>query len=321
MIPPRLKKGDTIGIVAPSKPFYPGCRELLHNAKECVEGLGLEVVFSKNLFASDKLGVSAGTPKQRADDINSMFQDKNINAIWCFQGGGTAIQTLNLLDYGKIRKNPKIFMGKSDSDVLHSAINRMTGLTTFHAPDFKIGAGIDLDFDYSKKFFVERLMNGKTGEIKKASEWKTVRTGKANGRIVGCTIGPILSLAGTKYFPDFEGALFFMESYNPKVKSAVSELAQLEKMGVFGKISGIVIGYIYGFQDAGQFKKTPKLDRRGKKVNYEDLVLEATKDYDFPILKINEFGHYCPNAIIPLGAQAKMDAGKKEVEIVSKCVK
>ncbi|MCK4745279.1 hypothetical protein KAS41_04415, partial [Candidatus Parcubacteria bacterium] len=99
------------------------------------------------------------------------------------------------------------------------------------------------------------------------------------------------------------------------------KLTQLKQTGVFEKITGIVIGYIYGFQDKKQLQQNPKLDKDGNKVNYEDIILDIVKNYNFPILKINEFGHCCPNAILPIGVKVRLDATNKKIVILENCVK
>ena len=132
---------------------------------------------------------------------------------------------------------------------------------------------------------------------------------------MGCNLNCILKLAGTKYFPDFADSILFLEAYKTNVKDTQCKLEQLKQVGVFDKIKGIVIGYVYGFQDEEQRKENES------DVDYEEIVLEATKDYDFPILKINEFGHRCKNMFLPIGCDVKMDADKKEIKIVSEFVK
>lgn len=320
MLPNRLKKGDTIGIVSPSKPILEKKKICVNNAIKYLETLGLNVISAKNAFSKDKYGVSGGTAKERADDINKMFFDKNINAIWCIQGGETANEILDLIDYNLIKKNPKIFLGKSDIDLLHLAINKKTGLTTFHSPDIKLGIG-DMDFEYSKKWFIKRLLKGEIGEIERFTDWKTVRQGNAEGKIVGCNLSSILKLAGTEYFPDFKNAILFLENYEGGIKTIIYKLTQLKQIGVFEKIKGMVIGYIYGFQNKEYLRQNPKLDKDGSRVNYENIVLDIVKDYDFPILKINEFGHRCPNAILPIGVKVKLDATNKKIVILENCVK
>ncbi|MEA3515546.1 MAG: LD-carboxypeptidase [Nanoarchaeota archaeon] len=321
MIPRKLKKGDTIGIVTPSKPITQDQRYLFDNTIDYLNQLGFNVIYAKNALSIDKYGVSGGTVEQRAEDINHMFSDEKIKAIWCAQGGDTANQILDFLDYELIKNNPKIFMGKSDIDLLSLAINKMTGLITFHAPDPKLGKATDFDFEYSKKAFNERLIKGEIGIIERSSEWKCIRKGKATGSIIGCNITSILKLAGTKYFPDFNKKILFVESYTSGINDIIYELTQLKQIGVFDKISGIVGGYIYGFQDKKYLDKNPKIDKNGNKVNFEDIVLDVTKDYDFPILKINEFGHYCPNAFIPINCKAEVDATDLSIKIIENCVK
>lgn len=321
MIPEKLKKGDTIGIITPSRPITPDQRYLFDNIIDYLNQLGFNVIFSKNALAMDKYGVSGGTVAQRADDINDMFRDDKIKAIWCAQGGHTANQILDFIDYELIKKNPKIFMGKSDIDLLLISINKMTGLITFHTPDPKIGKATDFDFEYSKKAFNERLIKGKIDIIEKSSEWKCVRKGKATGRIIGCNLTSILKLAGTKYFPDFNKKILFLEDYTSEIREIIYRLTQLKQIGVFDKISGIVIGHIYGFQNKKFLDKNPKIDKNGNKVNFEDIVLDITKEYDFPIMKINELGHYCPNAFIPINCKAKIDATNLNLEIIENCVK
>ena len=304
LLPKRLIKNSTIAIVAPSKPIDEQKKIELKNFENYMKSESVNVKLSKNLFAVDKFGVSAGTPEERAHDINSMFSDKKIDAIWCFQGGDTANQTLDLIDYEKIKENPKLFMGKSDIDVLLLAINKMTGLITIHCCDPKIGSNREMDLDYTKKWFKKRLFDGEK-EIEPSCEWVCLRDGKSSGGLIGCNLTSILKLAGTKYFPDFNESILFIETYKSNAAKVICQLTQLEKIGVFEKIKGIVIGSNFEF------------DSGNKKLKVEDIVKELTSDYKFPILKINEFGHYQPHAFLPIGAKVELDATNKKLAIVS----
>ena len=314
--PKRLKRGDTIGIITPSgnlvnthlKDYF----AYLEKAKKYFESIGLKIVYGKNIYKVDKYRASAGTAKERADDLNSMFKSKKINAIWCYQGGATAIELLDKIDYQSIRKNPKIFLGKSDVDLLLLAIYKKTGLITFHAPDFKIGRNKDMDFEYSKKWFKLRLFEGKK-EIKPDSKWKILRSGNARGKIIGCNHSTIIKLSGTEYLPNFDNSILFLESYSPSIREVRDRLMQLDLMGVFNKTKAIVIGYIFGYQNKKKFKENPKLDLKGRKVKYEDLVMDAVKNYNMPVIKINEFGHYYSNCFLPIGVRAELKLGKLNI--------
>ena len=308
-----LKIGDTIWFIAPSYPTpYPPTedqKDLLNNAIQKFEKFGFKTLCSKNCFAVDKYGISAWTPQQRADDLNEMFANPEIKAIYCVNGWATANQILSLIDYQNIQKNPKIFLGMSDVDVLHLAINTKTDLITFNGINPKAGRKFGLDDEYTWNSFQERMIK-KSKKIPASSERICVRKGSAEGKVIGCNLATMLKLAGTDYFPNFENTILFLEENKANIEKTISRLQQLKEIWVFNKIKWIVIGYIYGFQDE------KKIIENNIAVKYEDIVLDITKEFDFPILKTNDFGHRCPNCYVPIGAQVKMDAEKKTIELV-----
>ena len=83
---------------------------------------------------------------------------------------------------------------------------------------------------------------------------------------------------------------------------------QLKQIGVFNKIRAVVIGYIYSMQTS----KEPT-------TQMEDILLKTTREYDFPILKTNDFDHECPNTVLPVGAKTRIDSTRKQIEILEKC--
>jgi muramoyltetrapeptide carboxypeptidase len=299
-----LQKGDTIGVIAPSKPFTEEKKFELDNFISYMNELGIKVELSKNFYASSKYGT--GSQQERADDINSMFADKNINAIWCLQGGDNANQMLDLIDYEIIKNNPKIFIGKSDIDVLLLALNKKTSLITFHSCDSKIGSNKELDFDYTKKWFEKRLFE-KSKEIEPSEEWLCINKGQAEGKIIGCNLVSILKLAGTEYFPNFTDSILFIETYCSRPTEIIYQIAQLKHIGTFDKIKGIVVGHNYQFQS--------------EEFTVEDIVKDLLVNYNFPIIKINEFGHYQPHAFLPIGAKVKLDATNKSITVIEEFLK
>lgn len=301
MKPKLLKKGDTIGIIAPSKPFNPKKEFELNNFIKYMEERGFKIKLSRNFFEKDKFGVSAGTPEMRASDFNDMVQDKEIDAIWCFQGGDTANQILNLIDYELIKKNPKIILGKSDIDLLLLAVNKMTGLKTIHCCDPKIGSNKELDFEYTKKWFDKRIIQG-LSEVEPCSEWTCINEGTAEGKIIGCNLITIIKMAGTKYFPDFADSIFFLETFRTTLPDLVWQVAHLKNLGVFEKTKGVVIGNNFEF--------------RSEEYKVEEIIKDLISEYNLPILKINEFGHYQPHAFLPIGARLRLDATNKKIEII-----
>jgi muramoyltetrapeptide carboxypeptidase len=294
-----LKRGDTIGVVAPSKKVSSEDNELASNFTSCMREFGLKVVYSSDFGKCDKFNVSSSSPKERANNINSMFGDDNISAVWLFQGGQTCNELLPYLDYDLISKNPKIIIGKSDCDVLLMAISKCCSFYTFHGCDAKYGNNREFDYDYTREYFEERLMKGE-GDIVPYFPWKFMRENDSmtfSGEIVGCNSNSILTLLGTPFFPDFDKKVLFLEDHKPNVSGFISKISQLKQVGVFDKISALVIGHIFEFDG----------EDTESHINYEDIVFNLLKEYDFPILKIDEFGHYFPHTFLPIGAEVEFD--------------
>ena len=300
MFAKSLQSGDTIGIVAPSKPFNKEKQFELDNFIEYMRTQNIKVVLSKHFYAEEIGAIGSTLPEDRAEDINTMFADENIQAIWCYQGGDPANQTLDFIDYDIVKNNPKLFIGKSDIDVLLLALNKITGLVTFHGCDSKIGSNKEMDFEYTKKWFQKRLFE-KSKLIEPSEEWVCMNEGQAEGRLIGCNPISILKLAGTRYFPDFTDSILFFETLRSNPKEVRVHLTQLKQIGVFDKIRGVVVGNNHDFDSEG--------------VKAEEVVRDFLSEYNIPILKINEFGHYQPHAFLPIGTQVKLDATNKTIEI------
>jgi len=192
---------------------------------------------------------------------------------------------------------------------LLNAIYNQTGLITFHGNDVRWGFGAKLD-EYERKTFTRTLVDGLIGAIPANRTRVCIRSGQAQGKLLGGNLGCLLKLAGTPYWPDFSGAILFLEAYEISPKSCHSAFHQMQQMGVFDQISGAVVGYIYSMQH----RNTPR-------PHMEDVLLDVLEDYSFPILKMNEFGHNCPNAVLPVGAVVFLDADQGSLTITSRCVK
>lgn len=294
VLPKKLQKGDLIGIVSPSAAISKNLASQLETGRDYLHKLGFKTVLSRNCMKD--LDGSAGTPRERAEDINNMFSDSSINAIICSQGGDTANSVLPYLDYDVIRDNPKIFMGISDITVLLNVLHSKTGLLTFHGNDIMFGFGRK-PTAYDLQGFTTQLMEGKTGPVKKNSKWTVVRPGIAEGRLIGGNLNCILKLAGTKYQLDFQDSILFLEAFDITPGESEYMLHQLKQIGAFQGVKGVIIGYIWGLQKSSKVRKGPQM---------ETLIKKITSEYDFPIVKTNDFGHNCSNTTIPVGARARL---------------
>jgi muramoyltetrapeptide carboxypeptidase len=304
MIPYRLKIGDTIGIVSPSDPIPHERKEYLENSIRYLQEFDFEVKAAKNALKKSL------TPKEKGEDINEMFSDTDVKAVLCSYGGNTAEQCLDYIDWKNVEKNPKIFIGFSDNTVPINAIHKKTGLVTFHGPDLISGFGEPSDYFVDE--FCNRLVKGKIGKIPQNKERKCVRPGIAEGELVGGNVRCLLKLADTEYWPDMKDSILFLESYTATPQKSEKYFNRLMNLDVFDKINGAAIGYVYGLQAT---------EERLKLEQMEKTLDRITKDYNFPILKVNDFGHFTPNTVLPVGTKARIDADKEEIEILERCVK
>ena len=310
LIPKKLKIGDVIGIVSPSWAIVKDRQDKYYRGIEVLKKMGFKIKVGENVMEDlNNWGISAGTPEQKANDINKMFVDNEVKAILCSRGGETANSVLDLLDYKIIKQNPKIFCGFSDNTSLASAIYNKTGLVTFYGDDVR-GHFAHTATAYTRAEFLSRFAEGYVGEVNKNSLWEEIRTGKAKGRLAGGNLSSLEYLAGTEYFPKVKKAILFFEGYTGNPGKMASIFYHFKKLGVWDKVNGVIIGYIWGQEKDGK-----------PKVSAEDILKEITKEYDFPILKVRDFGHRTECTPIPIGVKAKIDTRKLSFKILEKYVK
>lgn len=298
MLADRLCVGDTIGVIAPDKALKSKDKEYLDNATKYFKSLGLKVKYGKYLFSDTEY--CAGTPKERAEDLNAMFKDKNIKAIFTVKGGDMVNGILPYIDFENIKNNPKIFLGMSDITVLLCAIYKMTGLVTFHCQDY-IWFGKNEVTDYDKNEIIDKLFNGNNYIIPYNSrEFSGFRNEEVKGKIFGTNVRCLLKLSGTPYMPELKNAILFLEGYSSNIIQWNSMLEQYNQMHALN--NAVVFGYLYQLQfvEENQYSIIDEI----KKINSE-----------IPIVKTNDFGHKHANSIIPIGINAIINAKDKTIKV------
>lgn len=311
--PHRIKSGDTIGIVAtsflfpdkdPKNTYY---QEFL-KAREIVESMGFKVQLADGI---DKQSWwRAGTPKNRASQINSFFANPEIDVVMVHDGGQSAIGVLSHLDYSMIKQNPKIFIGFSDVTNILLALYRKSDLVTFHGPLFTYSFGkhwhsqsednLKLGLEHFKNTFTS---SSAIGELNPITKWEIYREGESSGKLIGGNLGMFPPLLDTEYTPkldDFEGNILFWEIDNVESYRIEKGLYQLKMHGVLDVISGMIIGKLPGIRPTAW----PGLYQPSTK----EIVLEVLSDYDFPIIAEFDIGHETVDLVLPLGVEARMKA-------------
>ena len=197
--PGRLKKGDTIGVVAPSNPIIGDNIEEINKAKKILEKDGFKVKYSKNLFLNTN-GYSA-TAKEKAQDINRMFADKDVKMIWCAKGGNNSNSVFEYLDYELIKNNPKIICGYSDITSLTNIITEKTGIVTYSATNFKTIATDETEYSY--KEVLKRFVDANLELGQKNDKYTTIQEGQVEGKLIGGNLTLTRGLVEGKYSIDF----------------------------------------------------------------------------------------------------------------------
>lgn len=302
MIPQKLKKGDTIGLISPSSAINKDDLEIINKSIYLMESSGFKIKFAEHAL-ENTLGYGA-TAKQKAEDINSMFQDNTVNAIFCICGGFNSNSTFDYLDYDKIKYNPKIICGFSDSTSLLNVIYSKTGLVTFHGPTFKALTSWQTEYGY--KEVMKRLFEGGLSLGTADDEYITIKDGTAKGILVGGNLSLVNEMSCGKYQIDFTDKILFIEELFLETPPALASnyLYNMKQNGVFDKIKGIWVGNYDG------------------SVALEQILLDTLgNEYNFPIIKSNNFGHTDKKTVIPIGTKAKINTAEKvKIELLENCV-
>lgn len=305
--PRQLRKGDTIGIVAPASSMDDS---LVRRAVENITRRGYEVKLSSGYL--QRQGYLAADDKTRAAELNAFFLDKSVKAILCLRGGYGSPRILDRLDYDAIRQNPKIFIGYSDITALLNGIHTKTGLVSFHGPmakEFSIGKGLT---PYTEKYFWPAF----TPESKLFTDWggagpkgrshlKTLAGGKAEGVLVGGNLSVLTCTIGTPYEARSRGCILFLEDVSETPFRIDRMLNQLRLSGMLGRYKGVILGSFTGC-----------LPLRGRGIGLLDVFDHYFEKLGVPVLSGYAAGHQPDQATLPIGARVRLDATAKKVSFI-----
>lgn len=304
MIPKKLQKGDTIGVIAPSNPITEKSMIDINNSIKLLEDCGYKIRLGKYAL-NNEYGYSA-SPESKAKDINEMFEDDEIKMLFCANGGFNSNSLFDYLDYELIKNNPKIICGFSDSTSLLNAIHEKTGLVTFHGPTLKSLTTWDTDYGFReviKRFEKKSLELGTSKD-----EYITIKDGTCEGELVGGNLSLISRMVAGKYSANFKNKILFIEDlgYESPEGMISNYLYYMKQNGVFDEVSGIWVGN-YEVESG---------------IGLEEILLQVLgTEYSFPIIKSNNFGHTDKKTVIPIGTKARIDTTKEiKIELLQDCV-
>lgn len=307
--PPRLKKGDTIGIAAPASP--PASLHSLTKGIRSLEQLGYHIVLGKHLY--EKHGYLAGTDADRASDINELFLDPKVNAILTVRGGYGSHRLLPLLDYKAMRRNPKVFVGYSDITALQLAIFAKTGLVTFSGPmvatEFGGGFGGNAEEEFwrclssAKPLGIVQNPNGKP--------LKSLSRGVATGRLLAGNLSIVTAMLGTPYFSNPKGNILVLEEVEEPLYKIDRMFHHLKLARVFDQLRGVVLGEFSDCKPGRTEKSSLMLPQ---------ILREVFESYENPVLTGLRYGHVKGSLTLPIGIRARMNASKGLLDFLESAV-
>lgn len=323
MIPRKLKQGDELRVIAPSRSLSLLSEDVKNLAQKRLEEMGLKVSYSKN--AKEKDDFVSSSISSRVEDLHQAFLDKKVKAVLTVIGGFNVNQILSYLDYDLIKNNPKILCGYSDITALSNAIYAKTGLVTYsgiHFSTFGMLKGLDYSIDYFKKCLIEK----ESFEVFPSKQWSDdvwyldqekreffdnegyfpIKEGEAEGKIIGGNLCTFNLLHGTQFMPSLKDVILFIED-----DDATGDLFDVEfdrnlqsviHQPDFSAVKGIVIGR---FQKNGKISKNKLIK----------IIKSKRELQNIPVIYGVDFGHTTPQITFPIGGTAKLSVKKEGVRL------
>jgi muramoyltetrapeptide carboxypeptidase len=316
--PKALSPGDTIAIAALSSPLE---IEVLHMYQQGVaelESMGFRVRAAPLVDVEKSWWWAAARPPEVGRELNELFRDPGVRAIWGLSGGKFTLSYLDVLDYDLIAANPKPLIGMSDISALLLAIHSRTGLVTFHADPviFGVGEWDQLSApDRTRQADAYRRVltsTGPAGSLPAMSTWETWRPGRAEGPLLGGLLHRFMRIQATPWAltPDrFDGAILFFEDLGISTLNVWNDLQVLRYSGVFDRIAGLLVGPVETVQVLEEAPQTLR-----------EVVLDIVGDRDIPVIGNVNLGHAGPNIPLPLGVRAGIDADALTISLLEGAV-
>ncbi|NNK69591.1 MAG: LD-carboxypeptidase [Flavobacteriaceae bacterium] len=298
--PPILKAGDTVAIVAPSGILNNRNKEI-NQAVTLLKSWGLNTKIGEHVF--DKSGHFAGTDEDRISDLQQAIDDNNVKAIWMARGGYGMVRVIDEIDYSSLKSNPKWIIGYSDITALHNNLHNI-GMESIHAMMCTSMTDDPEEIKTSINSLKDVLFGNSMSYETEGSSYNKV--GEASGQLVGGNLTLLHTMLGSKSSINPNGKILFIEEIGEYAYHIDRMLMSLKRAGYFKGCEGLIVGHISNVR----VNTTPW----GKPM--EQLILDAFKDYDFPILFDFPAGHEDDNRALILGRSIELKVEKDKGSVI-----
>ena len=306
--PVPLRKGDTIGLVAPASPIP---AETVRAATQNLERRGFAVKLAPG--SGEKRGYLAGSDATRADDLNALLRDPSVKAVLCLRGGYGSPRILDRIDYEALRRDPKIIVGYSDITALLLAVQRQAGVVAFHGPmggEWGVGRGIT---PFSEKYFWDAF----TSSSPLFADWggdrahgmkepTTLVPGSVEGILIGGNLSVLCSLLGTPYELDARGAILFLEDVSERPFRIDRMLNQLRLAGKLREARGVLLGAFTSCEDPNP----------ASSLSLGEVFTDYFAGLGVPVLADYPAGHVPDQATLPIGIRVRLDATARKLSLL-----
>lgn len=271
--PKALKKGDYIGVTAPSEGITKKVNYLrLDNAKSNLEKEGFQYLETSNVRTNEKGRSSSG--KERAQQFIELWKNPQVSAIISAGGGCFLSEMLDYLDFEKLAKlEPKWFQGYSNNTEITMLLTTLCDTACIYGPTIKdygmrnwhqvlkdsilIMQGNEIKQQSYKKCetreWKERIDPYEEYDLTENTKWKNLNNEEKihfKGRSIGGCFDEVTILIGTKYDKIKEyiekykqdGIVWFLEVFEMSTSTIYLHLWQMKNAGYFENCTGIIFG-------------------------------------------------------------------------------
>ena len=322
LYPKFIKENGTIGIVALSAGVGDKLDEF-NASLSVLKANGYKIIETKSVRTS---GERSNTPIIRAQELDELITDNNVDMIMLASGGDSQIETIPYIDYKHIKENPKWIMGYSDPTNLSFIVTTMLDIASIYGYN---GGSFTLDNTLEQKTNLEYikgnlfkqesydkyidfidLLNDNKNE--KPVYYKSNTSLNISGRCIGGCLDAIDKIIGTKYdyvsefidkYKD-DGIVWYFDNFAMSAYNTYLTLLQFKYAGYFEHCKGVVFGRV-AFANTNDSKL---INDYG--LAYKEALGDIPYAYDLDI------GHTYPSMVMINGAltNIKVENGKGSIE-------
>lgn len=248
--------------------------------------MNFNLVIPQSIF--EKNGYLAGSDRHRADLLNHLFSDPDIDGIICARGGYGAMRILPLLDVDAISSHPKVFVGFSDITVLLDFLVQRCHMVAFHGPTVTTLGKADPS---ARDRFLLALSKPEPLSLSAVSS-QVIQSGITAGPFFCGNLTLFCHLTGTPFQPDFSGGILLIEDQGEAPYRIDRMLTQMRMAGCFDGLAGLALG---AFSDCGSADAVHR------------IVVDRLGGLNLPILAGFDVGHETVNMTLPVGLPVQLD--------------